>query len=350
MQSCEDTFSSSPSRDRRLQRGVPMKVAIAGCGSAGKRHFLNSISMGHTTILFDPDTQRAKALALEAGAGRSIVASKLQALWEERPDAFVIASPTDSHAQLVGEALERRIPVLVEKPLALSYSEGVALTRLQSEARVPLMVGYNLRFLDEIAEIKQRLDNGEVGRPLGVALWFGYDLRKWRKGVHFKSTYSASKARGGGVLLEASHEIDLAFWLLGPFDTAFGFVKRTGVLNADPDDLAVAVLETRSGAVISLFLEMISATYRRGFEIVGEKGTLGWKWSETGRSKQAIENSYRTELAFFLKCVQDGRDPTPDILDGLYVLGAVEAIARSSTLREPTKVPPPATKGEESRS
>lgn len=334
-----------------------MRLGVIGCGSAGSRHARNLSSMGHDLTLFDVDPSKAEALRSELGADRAGVVGGVGELFDSAVEACVIASPTDSHKEYAAAALQRGVPAFVEKPLALTHEEALGIAELQATSRVPLMVGYNLRFFAPVERVKDALDAEEIGRPLAASFWFGHDLRLWRPHVDYRATYSAEKRRGGGVLLEVSHEIDLAHWLFGEVESAFGFVRRTGVLDTDPEDLAVAVLETRSGVVVSLFLDMISPGYRRGFEIITEGGAMSWRRpggellvfrsaSGGGRPERrtrpasgTLDDSYRSELAHFLQCIRTGRYPRPDVADGLHVLAVVEAISSSSITRSAVKVP-----------
>lgn len=61
-------------------------------------------------------------------------------------DALSIHTATESHPQLVKQALDLQIPTLVDKPLAYDYSESRALFEQASKQKTPLMLGFNRRF------------------------------------------------------------------------------------------------------------------------------------------------------------------------------------------------------------
>ncbi len=314
-----------------------MRVGVIGCGSAGRRHARNLVSLGFGLVLFDADRPKAVRFGKEIGEvkGRVHVAGSLAEVLEAGVDACVVASPTGYHEEHACAALGRGIPTLIEKPLAVTSEQGRRIVEAASKTEAPTMVGYNLRFLEEIDAAKRSLDTGEIGRALAASFWFGFDLKLWRPGVDYRRTYSADKRLGGGVLLEASHEIDLAYWFFGAVDAVFGSVRRSGELALDCEDLAAAILEMKSGAVVSLFLEMLSPRYRRGFEIVGTRGVISRRWS----SPKDFAESYRNEVEYFFRCLQTGERPEPDASDGLYVLSIAEAIASASQNRHPAPVP-----------
>ncbi len=324
-----------------------MRVGVIGCGSAGSRHSRNLAELGHTPLLYDASREKAVRAASEAGNDAEVVAD-LQALFDAGLDACIVASPTHLHARHSLEALARSIPVLVEKPLATSTHEAKAVVDAAASSRTPVMVGYNLRFLTATRRAKEELASDRIGKPVAAAFRFGYDLRLWRPSTDYRATYSGARQTGGGILLEASHELDLAAWLLGPASAVTGRVIRTGILEGDFDDLALVVVEHEGGALTSHFLDMLSPTYQRSFEIVGEGGRISWDWStgelsteapraagaHAGRTTEQIPadlaRSYVAEVAYFLDCVAKGEAPEPGPHEGLETLRLVEAVESSS--------------------
>ncbi len=324
-----------------------MRVGVIGCGSAGSRHSRNLVELGHTPLLYDASREKAARAASEVGTDVEVLAD-LQALFDAGLDACIVASPTHLHARHALEALTRSIPVLIEKPLATSTYEAKAVVDAAASSRIPVMVGYNLRFLTATRRAKEELVSDRIGKPVAAAFRFGYDLRLWRPSTDYRTTYSGDRRTGGGVLLEASHELDLAAWLLGPASAVTARVARTGILEGDFDDLAFVVVEHEGGALASHFLDMLSPTYRRGFEIVGESGRVSWDWgtgvlsteapraggAQAGRTTEQIPadlgRSYVAEVAYFLDCVEKGEAPEPGPREGLETLRLVEAVESSS--------------------
>jgi predicted dehydrogenase len=318
-----------------------VRIAVIGCGSAGSRHAQNLVDMGHALILFDQDpsiSEELKARLSSRSGTRSIQSvSTADEIFGAGVDACIVASPTDTHSEYAISVISQGIPVFVEKPLAVSYRQGLTVAEAASAGAL-LMIGYNLRFFRPVCEIQKAIVRGDIGRPLAASFRFGYDLRLWRPRIDYRKTYSGDRNRGGGILLEASHEIDLACWLFGPIRSAFGVVRRTKVLEADVDDVTASVLETSSGVVVSLFLDMISPTYRRGLEVVGEKGSLGWQWVDSSEARADLDESYRAELSYFLGCVEAGEKPEPNAQDALHVLAVAEAIASASDTKKAAKI------------
>ena len=77
--------------------------------------------------------------------------------------AVVIAAPASIHAKLVKEALHANKHVFVEKPLALTYEEGLVLCKLASAKKRILMVGHLLHYHNAFLELKRIIERGELG-------------------------------------------------------------------------------------------------------------------------------------------------------------------------------------------
>jgi predicted dehydrogenase len=199
------------------------------------------------------------------------------------------------------------------------------------------MVGYNLRLHRPVEQLMELVHGGDVGDILSTRLWFGYWLPDWRPDTDYRSSYSARAALGGGVLLDAIHEIDLLVWLANgdAFDVVGSVVARFGPLEIDVEDTVAALLRHHDGWVADLTLDYLSRAYRRGIEVVGSKATARFDWARQvvelegpngPRSWPAtapVADSYRREAERFLAFV-DGAPP---------VVGGVEA-ARSVRLAD----------------
>lgn len=304
------------------------RVLVLGAGSIGARHARNLLAEGADVAIWDPDRDRAAALAADGVA----VADSPDA---SGADGVVIASPTTRHAEQLHAALAYGARVLVEKPLAVRADE---VARIVAEAGDRIMVGYNLRLHEPVELLVSRFRAGDAGTPLAARLWFGQYLPDWRPGVDHRVTYSARRDLGGGVLLDAIHELDLAVWLFGDdLQVAHARLDRLGDLDIDVEDTVRALLTGPGGAPVEIALDYLSRTYRRGIEIIGSDATLRFDWTrgavevERGpdvrrvHSDVPVARSYEREAAAFLAFL-DGTPPPVDGPAGLASLRLADAI------------------------
>lgn len=82
------------------------------------------------------------------------------------PDGIIVATPPESHFEVVEVALERGIPVLCEKPLSTSFEAAQRMAQLADRIGVPLLVGMNFRFVDASRGWRSLVSSRELGKPI----------------------------------------------------------------------------------------------------------------------------------------------------------------------------------------
>ncbi|MDH3189403.1 MAG: Gfo/Idh/MocA family oxidoreductase [Acidimicrobiia bacterium] len=85
---------------------------------------------------------------------------------EADPDGIIVATPPESHLEIVEAALERGIPVLCEKPLSTSFAAAQRMTHLADRAGTPLLVGMNFRFVKASLGWRELVASREYGSPI----------------------------------------------------------------------------------------------------------------------------------------------------------------------------------------
>jgi CMP-N,N'-diacetyllegionaminic acid synthase len=168
----------------------------------------------------------------------------------------------------------------------------------------------------------------------------GQYLPTWRPGQDYRQSYSASRGKGGGALLDLSHEIDYLQWLFGVLDPSAGLVGKVSDLEIDSDDLALALGRTRAGTAVSLSLDYLSRIPIRRLVVhtarktlVGDlvAGTLEVASDAMAPSKRTLDASdrnltYRRMHEALLDA--SGRDCCT-LQEGLEVLAVVERIRKT---------------------
>lgn len=322
---------------------------VVGSGSIARRH------LGNLATLF-PAARRlcvsasGRALApAEAGPGVIVCASLEEAL-SLGPRLAVVASPAPWHLQQAAVLLQAGIPVLVEKPLADSLAHArAALPALRVHAR-QLDVGYNLRFMPSARAVQECLQQGRVGRLLGVSAEVGQYLPDWRPASDFRRGVSARAELGGGALLELSHELDYLLWLFGDFASVFCVMGNSGTLGIDVEDRVDALLVRKDGVVARLHLDFLQRRACRRCRIIGEHATLEWDLLANravlagpgGHDEVLCDDPdwdrnamYLEELARFDRVAAGELSPLVGLDQGLEVLVLVEALRQSAATSAP---------------
>ncbi|MCY4466888.1 MAG: Gfo/Idh/MocA family oxidoreductase [Chloroflexi bacterium] len=157
-----------------------LKLLLAGLGVRG-RHWAQVILQEprcQLAAIVDPDPaalNRAKA-DFEDRRAFPAVTDALRAL--DDIDALVLANPPTGRDAIVQAAAARGLPMLIEKPLALSLSEALRLVQIAEAGGVALMVGLNFRYLPVTMAIKKLL----ADRTVGDAEFARFTYERWRDG------------------------------------------------------------------------------------------------------------------------------------------------------------------------
>jgi len=333
-----------------------MRFIVLGAGSIGRRHLRNSRALGHQIVaVFDPDSgRRAEAGALaDAGA---LVTDDATAALAVAADAVLVCSPTHRHVEQARAAVDRGLHVLVEKPLSHALDGTADLVTAAARGRRTVLVGCNLRFLPSLALVKRLFDEGRIGAPLSARAHCGYYLPYWRPDTDYRRGYGAQRAMGGGIILDAIHELDYVRWLLGDPREVFCYADKVSDLDIDTEDTADLLLRFDYGVIANVHLDYLQPTYRRGCELVGRDGLILWDYTtqtvrvhgKDYRRHEVFEepistdpnDMYVEELRHFVTSIERGTPPMLDAAGGRRVLEIALAAKTSAAEGRPVRLEP----------
>ena len=122
-------------------------ILILGTGSVGKRHAGNLSSLGCTISCMDPRTDRLEEVKQEIDVvGTYISIEDVFSDSSRKFDGVVVASPPIFHVNQSVAALEREIPVLLEKPVSPDEASARRLQDVVNNTGIPLLLGYTWRW------------------------------------------------------------------------------------------------------------------------------------------------------------------------------------------------------------
>ncbi|MGC1106891.1 MAG: Gfo/Idh/MocA family oxidoreductase [Candidatus Acidiferrales bacterium] len=300
-----------------------MKILIVGCGSIGRRHARSLHDLGASDLLLvDPNKERADALAHELNARSFEVAERA---YDEEPEAALICAPTSLHLKLASQALEKNRHLFVEKPLSGSMEgvqEFVEAVELQRRA---LLVGYNFRFDAVVKQVQAWISEGKIGCIIHARFHFGSYLPWRHPWEDYRRGYGARRELGGGVILDAIHELDMAVWFFGLPETVYCVGGKYSDLEIEVEDTAEIVL-SYPDKVVSVHLDYVQRPAERWCEIIGTHGRIradvfarsamyfdgGRRTWEQSESPDTVEGSYKREMKHWLDCVEGRAMPVVD--------------------------------------
>lgn len=228
-----------------------MKALIIGYGSIGRRHdeVLSSFA----------ELKDVHLVTKQSIDNRATFKSLEDVLDIKSYDYFLIASETKKHYEQLcwlNERVENK-RIFCEKPL---FEEWYELPTIRNE----VYVGYVLRFHPVLQKMKALLKGQQV---LNANIACGSYLPSWRTNIDYRDSYSAKKAGGGGVLLDLSHELDYAAWLVGNLLEVKSYQAKVSDLEIDSDDLVSLVGKTDQQAIVNLVMDYFSKSAHREIRI-----------------------------------------------------------------------------------
>jgi UDP-N-acetyl-2-amino-2-deoxyglucuronate dehydrogenase len=236
-------------RSRRRMSSVPIRFGIVGCGSIGPTHAGAIRQIPGTQIVAVADTveSRARATAEKFGVGK-IYASQDELIADPDIDVVCLCTPSGLHAAGAVAAMRAGKHVIVEKPMDISLAACDRMIATADETGRKLTVISQHRFDAASILAHQKITAGELGKIVLATA----DVKWWRtQGYYDSGDWRGTWATdGGGALMnQGVHTVDLLQWLAGPVATVTAQTRTVGHERIEVEDLAVAMLMFKSGAV-----------------------------------------------------------------------------------------------------
>lgn len=225
-------------------------------------------------------------------------------------NTVLIATRHNQHAKMLIDAFESGKHVYVEKPLAISLDELIAISKLNSEKNQILMVGYNRRFASSIQFLKSQLKRGI---PYSVY----YQINA---GYIPKDAWYQSEDQGGRIIGEAGHFIDTLQYLLDA-EPVEVFMNSTIVSDMpEQDNSFITIKFSNNSTCVIAYLadgdkkyskEKISITgYRTNIEFDNFKTVTVYKDGKVLKKNfLIIDKGQKKEMSEFINAVKTGKAP-----------------------------------------
>jgi predicted dehydrogenase len=301
-----------------------MNIAVLGLGFMGATHAQawNSVAGANLAAVMSSDERKLSGdlSSIEGNLGNSIEPLDFSALRKYRTvedtladrgiDAVDICLPTDLHAPVAIAALRAGKHVMVEKPLALSYSDAAAVITEAERGRLVLMAGHVLRFIPAYVEFRQR-----VSSPVHSAFF-----RRRCAAPGWSRWVGDPERSGGGVFDLLIHDADYCISLWGMPDS----VQATGYedLAAGIDIIHAVLSYPALGPVVITggWHHPKAYPFSMEFTIVTGDGTFEWQsgapalrqYTPAGEQvDHPLEqiDPFAAELACFAQSVRENRTP-----------------------------------------
>ena len=344
-----------------------MRYALIGCGRISTNHIKAALNneleiAAVCDILPEHMEEVLSKHSLEKDETIHRYTDYIELLDKEKPELVSIATKSGSHARIALEAIDRGIPVIIEKPMAMSMADAEEIIRRSREKGVKVSACHQNRFNVAVQKMRRALEAGRFGK-----LSHGSIHVRWNrnKAYYDQAPWRGTWAEDGGTLMnQCIHGIDLLRWTFGDeVEEVYGATRQAQHPYLEAEDVGMAVVKFKNGAIATI--EGTVNVYPKNLEetlyIFGETGTVKiggtstnnidvWDFAdeteldaENKGLKEATSNVYgngHTSLfRDMIDAIREDRTPYVDAVAGRNALELVLAIYKSRKDGAPVKLP-----------
>jgi len=330
-----------------------IKLLIIGCGSIGKRHTRNAISIGVNPKNIISVDNRQDRLNEVKKMGIKNTFNNLNPALKKNFDVAIVCSPTSMHIQQSIKIAKLKKHILIEKPLDSKLIGSDKLNKITKKNNVTCMIAYIFRFHPGIKLIKNILSKKIIGKVLYFRGEFSEYLPDWHPYEDYRKFYMAKKTQGGGSILDQCHIMDLSHYLLGEFSSVQAANFKISKLEIKADDISEMIVKHKNGAISSIHTDIFGRSHKKYLEIKGEMGNIYWNFYknevhlyESKKKKTKIykkfekdfNKSYKEELKHFLTSSLKKNKSAIPLKEGISTMKLILAAMKSSKLGKKIKV------------
>ena len=344
-----------------------MRYALIGCGRISTNHIKAAVNneleiVAVCDILPEHMEEVLQKHGLEKDESIHRYTDYEELLEKEKPELVSIATESGSHARIALAVIERRIPVIIEKPMAMSISDADQIIRRSRELNVVVSACHQNRFNVAVQKMRRALEKGRFGK-----LSHGSIHVRWNrnKAYYDQAPWRGTWAEDGGTLMnQCIHGIDLLRWTFGDeVEEVYGMTRQVMHPYLEAEDVGMAVVKFRNGAIATI--EGTVNVYPKNLEetlyIFGEKGTVKiggtstnnidvWDFADEDpedaenqglkeQTSNVYGNGHTSLFRDVIEAIRDGRDPYVDAVAGRNALEMVLAIYKSRKEGVPVRLP-----------
>ena len=248
-----------------------IRFGIAGFGLHAVRRLMPGFALARNCrviALSRRDSNKAREAAEQYGIPHVFASTEELSRCPE-VDAVLVTTPNACHLGDVLTAVAARKPVLCEKPMGMNADECLQMVEAARNAGVLLGVAQVFRFEESTARFRERITDGDIGRPIFARAEFSFP----DSGHHRTWLYDRSLAGGGPIADVGVHCVDVLRYILQDEPRRVSVVGRSDERSGNVESAAVVTLEFQRGTLATVLVSF-RAHYRTPLEVVGDAGVL----------------------------------------------------------------------------
>ena len=319
-----------------------INLCLFGAGRIGSIHADNVAKNKEVDIRYIVDAYQPAAQELAKRYNAKVVSVE-EALADAEIHGVIIASSTNTHADLMEQSARAGKAIFCEKPVDLSISRVKECLAVIEKAGVICSIGFNRRYDPQFNTLKQAIVTGQIGN---------LEMLTITSRDPSAPPIEYIKVSGGLFSDMMIHDFDVARWLLAEepvevFATSSCLVDPA-ISEAGDVDTALVTLKTASGKLCQIsnsrrsvygYDQRIEAFGSGGMAQVGNQlesslTLTGDTGSQTAKPQffflERYKAAYELELINFIECIRDNKQPVASGIDGLKSMVLAEAALQSS--------------------
>ena len=330
-----------------------MKILVCGPGLIGKRHI--------DLCLANPNIKKVVALGTGSEKGKLFCSERNVQYYssivklmqhEQSFDGIIVASPNETHYDLVSDLVPLSQSFLVEKPLCTTSEAFQKFIHLEQIFKLKILVGHHRLHNKILLKSKEIISCGTLGRLVGFT-----GTATFRKPESYFAAGPWRKEVGGGpISINLSHEIATIDFLLGEIQNIQGVISNAR-RKFPVEDTAALIFKTRDNVLGSFMLsdatvspyswehtsrenEQYPNIKENCYVVFGERGSLSipqlrvysqsgelnW-WLDFKISDHKVDlkqDAYENQLSHFIEVIQRKTEPLVKIRDALRYFSVME--------------------------
>lgn len=255
-------------------------LAVVGCGRVGRMRSAIARDFPGIGWIGLTDMNEALGSKLKDDIGADYFTTDYRELIA-RPevDAVIIATSTWHHVEPTLAAVERKLPMLIEKPLATDARQSAQVLAAIEEAGVDAVVGYTQRFRRRFLAVKERVDTGQIGEvTAAVTRAFMNQM-----GPMNEIRLTQDRRHLTPMVVSGTHSLDMGLWIMGEAARPVSVVARASdrvMHEYGVKDATFGIFTMENGAIWSMNICWAlpkvwpGASYGLEIGIVGTKGAI----------------------------------------------------------------------------
>jgi D-apiose dehydrogenase len=347
--------------DRTEGSVTPLRLAAIGAGFIADWQLAawKQVPSVEIVALCDSNQDRGRALAKKLRIP-TVYASAESMFQAEAIDAVDVLTSPESHLELALLAADRGYPVLCQKPLAPTLEDAQVIVKGCEERGARLMVNENFRWRSSYRWIKDRLNEGALGKIFYASFNMRYNVsypsERWPNGLLFTQRPFLLSLEKLIILESTVHWIDIARFLFGEPGSVYCQTQQGGSINVGEDTVVIVMAFEGATAVIQNGWSSHGYAYPVVEAAVAIEGTEATIFVESDGRARLVRHDGTVEMAeydlstyyissfvrcqtHFAECLATGETFSTSGEDNLLTLAATFGAYRSAELNQVVSLP-----------